>query len=68
MMFVYKVVFKDNVAIAAHKSVYLKHGDVSFDENNTVNWYAVECENEEIAKEIAEKTVKNFWQKKRNGL
>lgn len=60
-MDVYRVMFRDNDAIAAYK-VDDDHGSIGIDpDSGMINWFALECEDEETAMEIADKIVKTLW-------
>jgi len=61
---VYKVMFENNTATSALLTNNLKHGDVGLSgDNETVQWYALECPDEKTAIQIADLVVKMIWVK-----
>ena len=63
-MDVFQVMCTDNKAVAARPAYDLLHGEMEINkDNNTVNWIAVECDNEQMAIEVADKVIKMMWVK-----
>lgn len=62
LMKVYVVSFENNEPTTVRETSVLKHGDVAYNTNGTVRWYVVECDSEELARKVAESTVKKIWE------
>ncbi|MBS1778613.1 MAG: hypothetical protein JST70_04770 [Bacteroidetes bacterium] len=60
-MDVYRVTFDNNRAVSATKTDVAKHGDIALYPNDMVNWYAVECESEQMAIIVAQSVVNEMW-------
>ena len=61
-MKVYKVLIENNTATSAIPVNNLQHNDIGFKPGNeTVQWLALECNDENTAIEIANLVVKNIW-------
>lgn len=61
---VYKVLFENNTAISAIPNKHLQHNDLELNQNQeSVKWIAIECEDPKTAMEIADMVVKQIWGK-----
>ena len=58
----YKVIFKNNIAVAAERANNLQHHDIGLSpDKETLQWLALECPDEKTAIEIGEKVLKMVW-------
>jgi hypothetical protein len=63
-MKIYKVTFENNIAVSVILANDLHHGDMAFGANNhSIDWFAIECKDEETAIEVADKAIKMIWGK-----
>jgi hypothetical protein len=62
LMNVYKVAVENNVVVSAAIADYLEHGDIGINPaKKTIQWLAIECEDEKIAIEVAKSVVESVW-------